>query len=255
MSEDEKAKRRAREAALAVLALARRTRKELDAETRVAADQAGGAIERQRGGDGKLRKGMALAAVILVSGRLAGAYERVLTGARRGARTVGVERLAIELDALGLPEADLARGIAARAEEDGAAALIAGQSLAAAWQGAAAHEVERALRQDKSIPRALATARDVVGPRAVRTATTEVSVAFNGERVTALREALERDRLFTSAFRERKFGRRWDAQLEACKDCDAHDGEVTGIDEGFAGGDEPGAMHPHCLCVDTIVEL
>lgn len=237
-----------------VVVFAKRARAKLLVETRAASDQASGAVERQADSSGSVKKSAVLAAVVLASGRLAGAYQRVLAEARRGARQEGVVRLADDLGHVGLPDADLVLRVGHRAEEDAHLALVAGQSLAAQWQGIAAHEAQSSLRTGKSVGASLQRATRVLAPRVERTSVTEVSTAFNEERLLSLREALERDRAFAASFWERRLMRRWDAQLEACEDCADHDGEVTGIDEAFDGGDEPGHMHPRCLCVDTIVE-
>jgi SPP1 gp7 family putative phage head morphogenesis protein len=41
----------------------------------------------------------------------------------------------------------------------------------------------------------------------------------------------------------------WDADAEACPECDALDGEIVGIDEPFSDGSDGPPAHPDCRCV------
>ena len=81
-----------------------------------------------------------------------------------------------------------------------------------------------------------------------RTAETEAARAYNDEHLERARDMLAAGDLPPGALL-----REWSALIDACEACWPHDGERTGIDESFSGGEEPGSVHPRCRCSDIIV--
>lgn len=151
---------------------------------------------------------------------------------RLKARAAGIDRVSAELGSLGESRFGFDIDGAALAL-DAARAEVAAASYAEQWLAAA----------DKEAVRSASSATDYA---LARTATTEAAQAFNEERLASLRELPEAETL--------AFGRRWDAQLDACPICWGEDGTTVGVHEDFPLG-EPGAVHPRCLCSWTLVAI
>jgi hypothetical protein len=85
------------------------------------------------------------------------------------------------------------------------------------------------------------------------TARTEVADAYNTEHLEALRDAARADASFAKRLKSAKLVRVWSSVLESttCEECAEHDGDETDLDDDF-DGDEPGEMHPGCLCTAFI---
>jgi hypothetical protein len=243
--------RAAKLAAGTILLAIKKTRDDMNETVDEAIDSAVGAVARQREEGGSHERAAALAALLLVGARLARSLDRAIVVARRSARDAGAKRLAAELGAIGI--ALSARELATYDHrEDEARATLASQTLSAAWQATAVYTVLSALRRDTDVARGLRRTKAALASRIELTAATESAQAFNAERREGLRFATERDEALELAVA--KLGRRWDAMLDACDDCSAHDGDVTGVNDDF-GGDEPGEFHVNCRCSWTLVTM
>lgn len=228
-------KRRTREekaAAGAVLLVRDRAADDLSDEARAAAQAA---RERVRGRE---EDAAALAAALLYVGRkFARDAGNALARARAQARAAARKRLRAELAVAGVTLA-LPATSESRDAHDTVLAAIVGESLAAQWR-AVAFAADRA-----GVP-----SEKVFRPRLERAATTEAARAYSDEHAAVLRELAAREPGVAV-----RLMREWSAMVDACERCWPHDGERAGLTESYAGGDEPGSVHPHCACVETVVE-
>lgn len=199
--------------------------------------------------DGERRvKRAALLALLLMTGRKLGSeLSDVLSTGRKRARLAARGRLAKELKATtGQGRTFGTRGDAV----DAAAGAIAGESLAVQWRGIVIGQAY-ALAEDAGISLAtVGQSRKLFLPRLERSASTEVARAYNEEHRAALREVARQDPELCA-----RLQREWCAMVDSCERCWPHDGERVDIDEHFAGGDEPGSMHPRCMCIATVVAI
>ena len=95
-----------------------------------------------------------------------------------------------------------------------------------------------------------AAAREAIGEEAYRLsriAATETPQFFNEARRETIRQSLRR-----SGVDEALIVRVWNAQLDACPHCWALDGQSTPLNEPYSSGEEPGAVHPFCRCVEVL---
>ena len=209
------------------------------------------AVEAQR--RDRERKTSLLVLLLLASRRMVPTLVAAIVAARHGARVASQRRLLAELKASGLDLAASSRPLmilaaSERHQDDILRATMAAESLAAQWRGIALQAASSADRDGKDAARAIARSGQALKPRSERTAATESAHAYNDEHRELVRGfAKYDDELDEMLMRE------WSAMIDACERCWPHDGERVGIDEAFSGGDEPGSMHPRCLCVEVIV--
>lgn len=144
---------------------------------------------------------------------------------RAAARTAGTDLLAEQVDEL---------GIALNRRHSTIVQFAADHAKA---REAAARIAERFAQAEAELGDS-AEAFAATKPRIIRAAVTETATAFNDSRAEALRGFESLGILM----------REWVVDGNPCPDCEAHDGETTGINDSF-GGDEPGSMHPNCRCV------
>lgn len=210
--------------------------------TKRAADEA--AAESQR----RDRETAAVvAALLLVGRRLSAALGEAVIRGRAEARMAARRRLRAELLAAGALAALPSQGRPRESRDATAAAKVAA-AVAAQWRAIAVLAVRASAREERDPAVALRATARAVDARLGRAAVTETARAYGSEhRQAAIEYAAANPEAASKLLRE------WSAMIEACDRCWPHDGERTGLDESFSGGDEPGAMHPHCACVDTIV--
>lgn len=190
-------------------------------------------------------KRAAVLAVLLLSGRkLSAELGAAIIRGRAEARMAARRRLRAEVGLLGLSAA-LAAPSASREQKDVSQATRVARSLAGQWQALALLAV-----RDAQVAKPLTTDKLVRAfePGLRRAAATETARAYNGEHRAAALDLARSDPESAA-----KMLREWSAMLDACEKCWPHDGERVGLDESFGAGDEPGGMHPHCNCVETIV--
>lgn len=164
----------------------------------------------------------------------------VILTIRRAARNKGLERFYAELEAGGarisvpsLPPDPLADQLAA----ERAARFYSDGLLRQAQEWLAEHDAAQAdpvLRADAAKIESIAA--------------TEVSNAFNEERTRAEKAIVEQakqETWFPMLVKE------WDATLDkrTCKLCASLDGKRRMWGQDFAGGREPGRVHPNCRCI------
>lgn len=77
-----------------------------------------------------------------------------------------------------------------------------------------------------------------------RIAATETPAAFNEARLETVRASI-RD-LDIDVIRI------WRCDAGPCEICTSYDGEVADLHGGYASGEEPGSVHPHCRCSEDI---
>ena len=188
--------------------------------------------------------GIVLAAAAALSADLGA----VLLAGRRAAREGARVRLAAELAAAGVVAGELKSKGSKR--EDEAWAATAAESASVAWRSAALALAAKASREEKSAANAIERTRDRALSLADRAARTETARAYSEEHVRALRAAADADSDLRDRLKKARVVRVWESALEknTCERCEDHDGERVGVDEDFSGGDEPGQVHPHCLC-------
>ena len=171
---------------------------------------------------------------------------------RADARMISATGFKAQLDevskALGL---SIPKPMRATRPIDDVAAHTAASSYGTAWLGDATARLSIANRTGQpNASRAAEEATKAQSHRVERIATTEVATAFNDEQRELATEAAAGSPVWSSVT-----FRRWDARLDAkvCSVCAEHDGEEVPLDASFKGDAEPGAVHPRCRCVATIV--
>ena len=245
-----KASANEKKAAAAVLLLARRAGKDASDTADDAVDSAvAGASKRGAG-----KKASILAAILVVSSGFAGDLKKSLLASRKGARDAARSRLAWELGTLAVAVPTALRGPGKARPEDETYAETAADSAATAWRAAAIAAVSRAVRREESVTEALEGTRKTALARAELAARTETAVAYNEEHALAVREAAENDPKFAGALREAKVVRVWNSALEdrTCDRCAHQHGDTAALDGSYPSGDEPGSVHPRCLCTEYL---
>lgn len=235
MDEQER-KKRDRILAGALLLSIRRTRRLLG--TALDAATAGVALE--------LTSSTGLAGAARVASRAAPHLETFLVGAiargRALARDDARSRLSKDLRVVGVDFDQ--RSL--RSDEghllDEGSAVVAGAALAASWRSNLLVLGTRAVRNGDAGTAIVTRVERRLSSSLDRTAETETSRAFSDERRSGTLLANRRS--------HERIERRWIAMLDACEDCRDHDDEIS-VNGEFSGGDEPGAMHPRCCCVDS----
>ncbi len=184
---------------------------------------------------------------LLVAGKdLASNLGDNLAQGRAEARVAARKRLAAELAGVGVT-LTLWQPNMRRDAADAALSAIAAESAAAQWRAIAIAESRQASKSDS--PQAvLARTRQAFDARMDRTSVTEVVHAYNEEHREAMRDLVRREPDLAE-----RLMREWSAFTDGCGRCLPHDGERVRADEPFAYGDEPGLMHPRCMCVETAV--
>jgi hypothetical protein len=200
-----------------------------------------------------VRKAAGLVALLALSQRLSTRARGALLEGRQNARLAGARRLSVELGAVGVVLVLARHDAFSRHDEDDAYATTAADALSVAWRGLAFAALSSAIRNDTDPAKALAKTGRPLLPSIDRTASTETARAFNDEHRRALKEATERDERIAVQLRLTRVLREWNAMLDACGRCRPHDGERVAYDDVFSGGDEPGGMHPRCMCTETLV--
>lgn len=239
----------AKRSAGALLLASDHTQRLLRTATAASVDEAVAEIGRRR----ELRKAAALVVLVTLSHKFTNRARGAILEGRQNARLAGAGRLGAELAALGIV-IELARQDAfSRHDEDEAYASTAADALSVAWRGLAFAAVSASMRNDADPGPALAKIERPMLPRLDRTASTETSRAFNDEQRRALADAAARDERIAEQLRETRVMREWNAMLDACERCSPHDGERVAYTDSFSGGDEPGEMHPRCMCTATLV--
>lgn len=123
-------------------------------------------------------------------------------------------------------------------EDNEARAMAVGHSYAAAWLLAALAMVVGRKSNIKKISK-------LQDYRLARIATTEVAESYGQAALRA----------YALMPRSETVLKRWDATLDmrTCGLCRGHHNETVPLDDDFRDGDEPGAVHPRCRCVPTLV--
>lgn len=91
-----------------------------------------------------------------------------------------------------------------------------------------------------SDPKPWATALESTEWRVATIAATEVHAAANAERIEAAVEA--------QAATGVELLKEWNAESDACPQCQELDGETVPVTASFSSGTEPGQAHPSCRC-------
>lgn len=244
--EDEKDARRA---AGVLLLLVRRSEKSARRSAGEGADRAVAEAVRQDDGG---RPAALYASLALVAGGVAGRLQGALLASRQAGREAALRRVTSDLGRLGVePPAGGFLGAAGAA--DSVLARVAADSAVTAWQASAYGAVAKAARTEAPVARAVEEQRGRFLRRAELAARDEASAAYSEARREILRDAVARDSAFAARLRRARVVRVWVSALErrTCSRCAGHDGDTTPVGEDF-GGDEPGSMHPHCLCTDYL---
>lgn len=162
--------------------------------------------------------------------RLQAELTRIIIDARDEAAGLAYDEIVIEARVLGIDEPEEPEDD----PEDDARSSAVAYAFIAAWILALLMAGNRDIKKVSALQEY----------RLRRIAATEVPQAYNA---TALR-AYE-DIAVSQA------NKRWDATLDrkTCAICREHDGEEVALNEEFSNGDEPGAVHPNCRCVVTLV--
>lgn len=176
----------------------------------------------------------ALTAVATAAKEVARRISRSVLEARRSARATALIRIAAESGSAPPPPSDAA--------EDAGLADAAAASYGAAWSAAVTRAVLAWADDPRGMP-PIKAASDSQDYRLARIAATEVSQAYNDEHEEAGR-----------TLRRPGAVRRWEAMLDrrVCKVCREMDGKTTPLGGSFAGGREPGFVHPVCRCIAVI---
>jgi hypothetical protein len=209
-------------------------------------------LDRRRQDDSHTARDAAILLLLLgASRRMQTRMQARIEDGRERARLAAIGRLRAEL-ALGGIALALAHALAPRTDTDSAYAAAAAAAYASAWAGAALYLVTEALRTDKSPTQAVVQATDLKESNLERIVVTETARAYNDQHKEDAEELADADPEAMAIL-----VRRWDAMLDArvCDDCASHDGETAPIGESFAGGDEPGYLHPNCRCESSLVPL
>lgn len=212
---------------------------------------AGAAHElRQRRADEK--RALVLLVLLAAGKRMTAGLAVAIEAGRRQARGLAAQRLGAELRAAGVSREGSVGLLAGlhidRMGADAVEATIAAESLAGQWRALASRAVLQAQRLGEDVPAAVSASREPMQAKIARTAETEAARAYNDEHLERARDMLAAGDLPPGALL-----REWSALIDACEACWPHDGERTGIDESFSGGEEPGSVHPRCRCSDIIV--
>jgi hypothetical protein len=151
---------------------------------------------------------------------------------------------------------------------DHAYAYAAAASLAAVWGSAVLRNVDKATKNDLSVPFAVRQTMAALEPRMRRTAVTETAVAFNEERGAASLAIAEKRASNPQGGPYRASGRApepedaapplvriWSAilDLKVCVSCAEMAGTAVPLGAEFPGGDPP--KHPFCRCTWVAIRL
>lgn len=244
--------RAARVSAGTLLLLERRTLRDLRAARDEAIDEAVAGVTRQH----EKRNRAALLALLLIASRTMSAkVTAAVVAGRQRAREGARGRFRAELAALGIVLGKQFGHPGHRHDEDYAHAHSSADALASMWRVSALHAAVQAHRRGENVAQAIDETRARMGgPK--RTAATETSRAYNDEHREAAFEAVEE---IAAVYPEIApwLVRMWSAILDGrvCRECKAHDGEITTLGGHFEGGDEPGELHPNCRCTGLIVAV
>lgn len=191
-----------------------------------------------------------LGALLVVGHSFAGRLRTAIVDGAAGARRAGLLRAKAELAAAGIDvPADFLEYAARHAAEDMVHAQAVSDAVALSWQSLAVASVTRATRRETSPAKAIETTRAKAIARVETAAKTESARAFVDEHARAVREAANDNAEFAKALKLARVVRVWNSVLEdrTCSPCSSHHGETTDYGSDF-DGDEPGDMHPRCLC-------
>lgn len=186
--------------------------------------------------------------------KMQAAIASAIVDARDDARELALARLDKEISLLErLIGVDLDRPERSDGGEDASHGDVAGSSFSAAWTAALLGAVLR-WADDPSSRLSLRAAAEQQDYRLRRIAATEVSRAYNDEHDEGtgwLVDTYKNETWIAAVVK------RWDATLDrkVCSVCRTHDGEIVPLGTTFDSAEEPGAVHPVCRCLDTIIAL
>lgn len=235
--------------------------RDLRLRTKRVVDDAALAAANYGASDTEAAKRAAIAATRGAIGRMQTVLEQAITAGRADARARALARLDVELGEVRRQlrkrgvDAQLTAPARSDGVEDTTAATATASSYASAWGSSVLAGV-------------LSWADDPTGDVGVRVtesvrttdfrlrriATTEVAIAYNDEHGEALETIARenRDARWLPAVLKC-----WDATLDrkTCSTCSARAGDIVPVGMPFRGGDEPGHVHPHCRCIESLIFL
>lgn len=253
MKTESPGKSKEKAAAAALLLLAKRGSKRMVEAASSGLDEAVAEIARQSAKE-HFRKASIVGGILFASQAMAEKLRDAAQQSRLDARQGARKRLAVELGKMGIDAKEsLQHGATGRSLEDAPKSRTAADLISAAWRASATVAASKAFRRGEDPVRAVEATRERLKRNAELAGRSEVADAYGAERTESLGEAAAADRDFAEMLSEKKLVRVWVSVLETrtCSPCARHHGDTTPWGSDF-DGDEPGDMHPRCLCTDYL---